>query len=149
MKKTMLLLAIGCFAFSANAQSLKDTQVPPVIKNSLEKLHPGAKVEKWEKEGNNYEAEFHSNKTEMSIVIGPNGQLIQTEEEIATTELPKAVNEYVTKNLNGKKVKEAAKITDAKGNVNYEAEIDGADFIFDAAGTFLKKEVEKADTDKK
>ncbi|MBC7865300.1 MAG: hypothetical protein IAF38_20155, partial [Bacteroidia bacterium] len=46
-----------------------------------------------------------------------------------------------------KKVKEAAKITDAKGVVTYEAEIDNADYIFDSTGNFLKKEIE-SDSDK-
>lgn len=142
MKKITLLLAIGCFAFSANAQKLKDSEVPPIMKQSLEKLHPGVKVEKWEKEKNNFEAEFKEGGVEKSVELGPNGQLIQSEEEIAVSALPKAISDYITTNMAGKKAKEASKITDAKGNVNYEAEIDNVDYIFDAAGKMLRKEVE-------
>jgi len=142
MKKTMILLAIGFTAITANAQKLKETDVPPIIKSSFAKLHPAAKVEKWEKEKNNYEAEFHDGKTEMSVLIGPNGQLMETEKEISATELPKAANDYVAKNLAGKKVSEASQITDAKGNVSYEAEVDNVDYIFDANGTFIRKEAD-------
>ncbi|MCW3104806.1 MAG: hypothetical protein JWO09_3246 [Bacteroidetes bacterium] len=141
----MILLAIGFMAITANAQKLKESDVPPVIKSSFTKLHPAAKVEKWEKEQNNYEAEFHDGKTEMSVLLGPNGQLMETEKEISATELPKAASDYVAKNLAGKKVNEASQIIDAKGNVSYEAEVDEVDYIFDANGTFIRKE---ADGDK-
>jgi hypothetical protein len=40
----------------------------------------------------------------------------------------------------GKKIKEASHITDAKGVISYEAEIDGVDYIFDADGKMLRKE---------
>jgi len=43
------------------------------------------------------------------------------------------------KNIRAKKIKEAAKITDAKGVVTYEAEVTGKDLIFDASGKFLKE----------
>jgi hypothetical protein len=148
MKKTMFLLAFGFAAITANAQKMKEADVPPSIKAGFSKLYPAAKVDKWEKEKSNYEAEFHDGKTEMSVLLGPNGQLLETEKEINATQLPKAATDYVAKNLAGKKIKEAAQITDAKGIVTYEAEVDEADYIFDANGTFLKKEVEAPDGDK-
>jgi hypothetical protein len=148
MKRSILLLAIGFIAIGANAQKLKESDVPPTIKNAFAKLYPSAKVEKWEKEQNNYEAEFHDVKTEISVLLGPNGQLLETEKEIAVSELPKAVSDYAAKNVAGKKIKEASKITDAKGTVTYEAEINEADYIFDAKGNFIKKETEAPDGDK-
>ena len=148
MKNLVLLLAIGFFTITANAQKMKDADVPATIKNSFVKMYPNAKVEKWEKEGNNYEAEFDNAKVETSVLIGPNGQLMETEIEVAVSSLPKTVSDYVTKNLAGKKIKEASKITTAAGVVTYEAEVDEADYIFDANGGFLKKEVEAADADK-
>lgn len=39
----------------------------------------------------------------------------------------------------GKTIKEGAKITTADGTVNYEAEVDGKDVIFDTNGKFLKE----------
>jgi hypothetical protein len=150
MKKTILFLVAGLFAISAGAQTLKESEVNPHIKNTFKKMYPTATVEKWEKEGNNYEAEFHAGKTETCVTLGPNGQLIETEVAISTTELPKAVNTYVTSTLGGKKIKEASKITDASNKVSYEAEVDGVDYIFDENGGFLKKETDTdTDTDKK
>jgi len=74
---------------------------------------------------------------------------MESEVEIKESELPKGVADYIAKNLTGKKVKEAAKITDAAGKVSYEVEIDNVDYIFDSNGSLIKKEVEKeSDGDK-
>lgn len=145
MKKSILLIAFGFIAISANAQEVKEKDVPPVIKDAFMKAHPNAKVDKWEKEGNNYEVEFTDNKTESSVDLGPNGQILETESEITVAQLPKAVSDYCTKNMPGKKIKEASKIVDASGKISYEAEVDEADYIFDSNGTFLEKKVEKED----
>lgn len=146
MKKTVLFLALG-FVISAKAQEVKNADVPPAIKSSFLKLFPNAVVEKWEKEGNGFEAEFHDNKTEMSVSFGPNGQLLQTEQEIEVKDLPSGIADYAAKNLSGKKIKEASKITDPKGHVSYAAEIDGTDYIFDSDCKYLRKEQEVIDAD--
>ena len=147
MKNTILLLAIGFTTFTANAQKIKDAEVPAAVTTAFSKQFPAGKVEKWEKENGNYEAEFDNGKVETSVLYSSTGTLMETEIEIKTSELPKAATDYVAKNLTGKKVKEASKITDAKGSVTYEAEVDEVDYIFDAKGNFQKKEVEN-DTDK-
>lgn len=152
MKKLLFIAAASLMAVSANAQKMKEAEVPANIKSAFSAKFPNAKVEKWEKEGNNYEAEFTQNKVETSAEFGPNGQWIATETEINVSELPKAISDYCTKNMPGKKIKEASKITSADGSISYEAEVDEADYIFDAKGNFLKKEVEKdgdKDDDKK
>lgn len=147
MKKTMLIAGMVLIAITSNAQKVKDSEVPAAVKTSFSKLYPSAKVEKWEKENGNYEAEFDNNKVETSVLMNASGSLMETEMEIKPSELPKSVSDYVAKNLAGKKIKEASKITDAAGKVSYEAEVDEADYIFDSNGTFLKKEVEN-DNDK-
>ena len=152
MKRSILLFAMAFIAISVNAQKVKEADVPPAIKASFTKLHPNAKVDKWEKEENNYEAEFTENKVETSVEFGPNGQLIATETEMNVSDLPKAIADYCTKNMPGKKIAEASKITGANGKISYEAEVDEADYIFDSTGNFLEKKVEKdgdKDDDKK
>lgn len=137
MKKFILMLSAALIAGSTFAQKSK-TEVPDAVKKSFESLFPGVKAEKWEKEGVTYEAEFHQGKTEMSVVFDGSGKHLQTETEIAVSELPKAVSDYAAKNFPGKKIKEAAKITEASGTVTYEAEIDGKDYIFDSSGNFVR-----------
>lgn len=149
MKKIVLLVALSLGVSLGYSQKVKEAEVPAAVKESFVKHYPNTKVEKWEKEGSNFEAEFESNKVETSVLFDAAGNIIETEIEINIAALPKAASEYVSKNMPGKKIKEASKITDAKGKVTYEAEVDNADYIFDANGNFIKKEVEKDDdTDK-
>ncbi len=150
MKKSILLLAIGFTAITANAQKVKEADVPKAVKTAFTNKYPKTEVKKWENEKGNYEAEFDYNKEEMSVLIDASGKIVETETEIKASALPKSVSDYCTKNMAGKKIKEASKTTDGKGVVTYEAEVDGADYIFDANGSFVKKVVEKdEDKDKK
>lgn len=127
----------------ANAQKMNETDVPANVKSGFAKKYPGAKVEKWEKEGTDYEAEFDLNKVETSAVFDASGNFKEVEQEIKTSELPKAVTDYCTKNYAGYKLTEAAKITDSTGKVMYEAEMSKGkehfDALFDDKGNFVKK----------
>jgi hypothetical protein len=148
MKNWMIIFALSLGFGSAFAQKLKETEVPAIVKENFNKQFPNTKVDQWEKEGVNYEAEFHINKVENSITFNANGVMTEMETEIQVSELPKKVSEYVEKNLVGKKIKEASRITDATGVGFYEAEIDGADYMFDDNGSFIKK-ITEAKEDKK
>lgn len=151
MKNTVIIFALALGVNYANAQTVKEAEVPEVVKKTQSQNFPKIKVEKWEKEGANFESEFHVNKIETSAIYEANGTLVATETEMKPSELPKEITDYVTKNMAGKKIKEAAKIIDAGGTISYEAEIENVDYIFDPNGTLLKKEVEddKDDDDKK
>lgn len=142
--KTMLMVAASMLTVSfANAQKIKESEVPQSVKDSFTKKYSGAKVEKWEKEGADYEAEFHLKKVESSALFDANGTFKELEQEIKTSELPKAVTDYCTKNFVGHKLSEASKITDATGKVMYEAEMSKGkehfDALFDDQGNFIKK----------
>ena len=139
MKKLVLMTFAAMITSLTFAQKLQEKDVPTPVKTAFQKNFPHAKVEKWEKEGVNFEAEFELNKTEQSVLFDANGNLLETEVEIKLTQLPKGVLEYVKANYKGQKVKEAAKITDAKGTVTYEAEIKGMDLLFDSNGKFIKE----------
>ena len=139
MKKLALMTVSVMITSLTFAQKLKEKDVPTPVKTAFQKNFPQAKVEKWEKEGVNFEAEFELNKTEQSVVFDEQGNLLETEIEIELNQLPKGILEYVIANHKGQNVKEAAKITDAKGNVTYEAEIKGMDILFDSNGKFIKE----------
>lgn len=151
MKTIITLVTLGLGISFSNAQTVKEAAVPAAVKDALKKAYPTAKVEKWQKEDANYEAEIEVGKVESSLLYDASGNLLETEVEIKVSELPKAVTDYINTNLKGKKTKEASKITDSNGKVSYEAEVDEADYMFDETGNFLKKIVEKDkdDDDKK
>jgi hypothetical protein len=150
MKNTMIILALSLGIGSAYSQKIKEADVPTAVKDAFKKKWPDAKVEKWEKEGDWFEAEYEMGKTEGSVALDASGNIMEIEKEIKVSELPKSVSDYVSKNMPGKKIKEASHITDAKGVVTYEAEVDNVDYIFDADGKMLRKEEDKEkDDDKK
>lgn len=136
---TLFILTAGFI----QAQKLKESEVPAAVKKIQAETFPGIKVEKWEKEGDLFEAEFHSNKVETSVLYDAAGALMSTETEIPVSDLPQTAKDYVKRALGGKTIKSASKIVDATGNINYEADVDNVDYIFDINGSFIKSETDK------
>jgi parvulin-like peptidyl-prolyl isomerase len=139
MKKLAFLMVAGLITSFAIAQKLSDKDVPQAVQAALQKAYPSLKEVKWEKEGNNYEASFDFNKTEYAVLFDAKGNVVETEVKIELKQFPELVSSYVATHYQAQKIKEAAKITDAKGVVTYQAEIKGADLIFDSKGNFIKE----------
>lgn len=142
MKKQIAIVTGLLLTLAVQAQKIKDADVPASVKTAFSTKFPNTKVLEWEKEGANYEAEFKTGKAESSAVFDAAGTFLESETEISPASLPKAVSDYVTKNMPGKKIKEASKITTAAGKVSYEAEVGNADYMFDEQGNFIGKETE-------
>jgi len=142
MKKLFILaIATGTVALSACGQKLKESQVPAAVRVAFQKQYPNTKAS-WDKEDANYEVNFKKNGKEMSAIIEESGTIVETETMISVSELPLSISDYMTKHYKGVKVKEAAKIVKANGEVNYEAEIAHKDIVFDGNGKFIKEEKE-------
>lgn len=129
----------GCLLLSAStfAQKISEARVPAVVKTALTKKFPNAAGVKWEMEKHNYEAGFKENNQHVSAVFDVKGNWMETETPIPASELPKAASEYIASHYKGAKIKETARIQHASGTVNYEAEINGKDIIFDDKGAVL------------
>lgn len=138
MKKSLMIVALCACTVFAFAQKISEDKVPAAVKAKFKSLYPAAKEVKWEMEKADYEAGFEVGKTETSVVIDAQGNLKETETEIAVSALPKAATEYIAKNHAGANIAEAAKIVDASGKVTYEAEVNKKDIVFDEKGNFLK-----------
>ena len=140
MKKTILFSAVIVFAATyAFAQDLKSKDVPTVVKAALAKKYPKATKVSWEKEKGNYEANWGGKSGEdNSVQFTPAGDFVEEVNAISVSQLPPAVSTYVKANYKGAKIREAGKVTDAKGQKMFEAEIKGKDLIFDEKGDFIK-----------
>lgn len=138
MKMLIMIAVITSTAFSAFAQKIDASKVPSAVKASFAKQFPGV-IPKWEKENGNYEVNFKQNDNKMSVLIEPNGSIKETETNIKVADLPETVLAFLKEHYKSKPIKEAAKITKADGTVNYEAEVEGIDVIFDANGKFLRE----------
>lgn len=131
MKKIMLFslfaLFLGATAYSANP--------PAAVVAAFKQKFPNAQDVDWSKEKNgDWEAEFElPGNSEMSATFAADGRWLETETEIAFSALPAPIIAA----LEGKKVKEAARIEKADGSTVYEAEVRRKDFLFDASGKRL------------
>ncbi|MEO7119470.1 MAG: PepSY-like domain-containing protein [Ginsengibacter sp.] len=117
--------------------------VPAAVKDANMKKYPESKTFHitWEKENGNYEANWGGKDGEAnSVQYTPTGNFIEIVKAIPVSELPQNVITYVNQHYKGTKITEAGKVTDAKGNTSYEAEIKGKDVIFDKEGNFVKAE---------
>jgi hypothetical protein len=139
MKKLALMMVVAIITSLTFAQKLQEKDVPAQVKAAFQKHYPNTKEVKWDKEGEKFEASFDLNKIDNSVLFDAQGNVLETEIEIELNQLPKGVLEYVKANYKGQKVKEAAKITDAKGTVTFEAEVKGLDLLFDSNGKFIKE----------
>jgi len=141
MKTKIVAIALCFLSVPMFAQKMNTKDVPAAVKAGLEK-NLQVKEAKWDKEGDNYEANFKKGGKEMSAVFDAAGAMIETEVEIAKSELPAGVQEALKKDFPGFKLEEAARIT-AGSVVTYEAEVEKGEetfeLIFDGQGKLLKK----------
>lgn len=121
---------------------------PAAVQTAFAQLFPKATAVKWEKEGTLYEADFGLQKVKMSAVYTASGEFKEIERPEATTALPAPVLPYLNQKYTGQEIKEVARIEDAAGTVTWETEVGGKDLIFDAAGSFLREEIEATGDDK-
>lgn len=141
MKNYLILGCLLC-SMAASAQKIDQSKVPGPVKAALAKSFPTAGSVKWELEKSNYEAGFKDKNMHISALYDAKGNWLETETGITLAQLPEEATAYVTAHYKGAKIKEAAKIQKANGDINYEAEVNGRDVIFDSKGGFLKEEKE-------
>ncbi|KAF2329067.1 PepSY-like domain-containing protein [Flavobacterium daemonense] len=138
MKNSILTFLALLFSSFAIGQKVSEKDIPKIVKSTFLISYPDQTNVKWEKEKGNYEANFTVGKTERSVLLDSNGNILETEEEISVKKLPANALAYIQKNYKSKKIKEAAKITDAHGTVTFEAQVTSIDLIFDKQGTYIK-----------
>lgn len=144
MKKIIVIAIFSCVGFAACSQKIKESVVPAVVKQTFSNNYPGITPE-WEKEDGNFEASFKEKGHDMSCVIDNSGTILETETDIAVSELPQEAVLYLKTHYKGHGVKEASKIVKKGGEVNYEAMVKGRDVMFDVNGKYLKEIKEAKD----
>jgi len=146
MKKILsfvtVLLTVSSAAFTQEKKESKDNiSVPAIVKTALYKKYAEAKNVTWEKEKGNYEANWGGKSGEdNSVQFTPSGNFIEMVKAISVNQLPPDVIAYVKQHYQGAAITEAGKVTDAKENSFFEAEVHGKDIIFDEKGNFVKTE---------
>lgn len=131
---TIIALALG---LSAAAQTVSESEVPAVIRNSVKNEYPNIKVQEWRKDGNRYEVEYAINGVGACLVYDKSGSYIESEKKIGFQEIPHSIQQYVAAKMAGQKISEASRIVTAVGNMYYEVVIDGKAQYFDPQGKHL------------
>ena len=158
MKTNVSTLAVlglaALFSLSAQAEEkeLTATQVPKAVHEAFQKAYPAAKGAKYSEETKEgkpvYEVEFKAKGKEIEATYSADGGLMETEEEIKTSELPQAVVQAIKQKYPHAALKEAEKILKPEGTVSgYEVEIVAGkrhlEIELGADGTIVKTETEK------
>ena len=138
-------MAVLFLSVQAEAQSVRNKDIPDKVKQSMESMYPQASKVQWEMHDGMYEASFMVNDKKTSVVFSDQGQFSESETEIAMDELPELAQYYVTYHLSSETIEEIEKETDAHGVVTYEVETDGGEYLFSAEGKLLSKEMEDGD----
>lgn len=139
MKKLFALFLLGAgLSIDAPAQKLND-EVPAAVQTAFARQFPGTGA-RWEKEAEQYVAHFRQKRLDMSVAYTADGTLSRMEEEIKVWQLPLPVRDYVEQHY-GDEPREAAKVTRANGEINYEATVKGREVLFDASCAFLEEEI--------
>ncbi len=125
-----------------NAQKVKESSVPEVVKNNFTRVVPNTTVTEWEMEDGNYEASYKQNDAVNSIIFTSDGKIVCYKYNIASSELPEAVRNYITTNLAGKKIGEINRMKTVSGSVSYDVTAGDSDYFFDGVGDFLRIEKE-------
>jgi hypothetical protein len=140
MKTLIIVAVLSIVSFGSMAQKLKESAVPSAVKSAFMQKYPKAAKVTWEKEKGNYEANWGGKSgDDNGVQYTPSGEFLEYAMAIPASELPSSVTSYVKGHYKGQSIKEAAKVTDARGKLTYEAEIKGKELIFDDKGNFLKE----------
>ena len=142
MRRVTITIACVIITYIGCAQKIDAIRVPDPVKTSFSRIYPSATNTNWEIEKGNYEVEFLNVGSRMASVFRADGTIVETEVNIKVNELPSKSLAYIKAQYKGKQIKEAAKITKANARINFEAEVDGKDLIFDESGNFLQVEPE-------
>lgn len=126
---------------SANAQEQKTNgNVPKNISSAFEKMYPNVRNVKWEMEEGKYEGKFSMQGKSRSVQFNEEAGLVQKEIYLKVSQLPKNVQNYLSKNYAGVQFEKASEVTDAKGVKRYQAETKDKTVMFNAKGIFMKEE---------
>ena len=138
----------------AQAQKLKESEVPKAVKDAFAKRFPNTKGIEWSKESETeFEAEFKAGGKEQSANFDQSGKWLVTETVIKKADLPQSVQTALTKEFAGYKVEEAEKVETANDGTQYEVALEKGELnyevLFSADGKVLKKEEKKEKDDDK
>ena len=146
MKKALFVLFLAASLSSAAwAQVVTADQVPTPVKQALQKLFSDAKSVEWKiGSDKNFEAEFTLKSIGITVKFDPTGKWLETETQIASSEVPPAVLAALGKKFKSYKIVETQSLRlDDDPKIIYEIHLDNDQEILKillyADGTIFKQ----------
>lgn len=117
-----------CLALAVVAHA---TDVPLKVTDAFSAKFPNAKSVKWEKEGENYEAEFKADGQSYSAEFNSDGVWLETTEEIKYSSVPQSVKQTLDSLFSNKSITESEITESMNMGRHYEIELksDGKRYV--------------------
>jgi len=95
MKVVFASMLIGACFLSACSDRLRQSHVPSVVQNTIAQQFANANDVEWEKEKQDYEAEFVRDSVEYKAIVNPAGSLVKYKQELNAAQLPAAIMQTI------------------------------------------------------
>lgn len=123
MKQLLSAISISSVLWGACSPELRESKVPSVVRNTVATRFAGAGAVEWEKEQQNYEAEFRIDTVDYTVLVNPDGTLLRFKHEIKPAQLPPAVQQTLQSQYAGYEVDGTEKI-EQDGQTYYQVEVE-------------------------
>ena len=124
MKNVLIAsLAVPALLLASCSDRIRQSKVPSVVQNTLMQQFTAANSIDWEKEKQNYEAEFIKDSVEYKAIINPAGTLVKYKQDISSAELPAAVMQTLQTQYKDYVIDELEKIGEGD-QVYYQVEME-------------------------
>lgn len=122
--KNLKIAALLMFATATiSAQDLRSDEVPANLKSTFETSFKNVKDVEWEKKGDHFKVEFEINRMDHDIWYDAQGNVVKSEIDIKSSDLPSAVASAVKTKYSDYKI-DSVKVHEEGGKKVYEIEID-------------------------
>lgn len=137
MKNVIFSLVALLFSSSVLAQTIDEKEVPHIVKSTFLISYPDLTNVQWEKEKELYKVHYVVKNIAQTMVLDPNGNVLKSATSITIKQLPATALTYIKKNYRYKKIKSAARITDARGVVTFEVKVASKTLSFTKKGVYI------------
>jgi len=143
MRKVFIpILIILLNAAYADAQRIKQKNVPSIVVNALQLKFPKATEADWELVRGNYKARFEMDDIDHEVWLDYSGRLKKHMRDFDENDLPKAVKSAIQKSFGGFEVHNVERMEEGK-KVHYKMKLEKSpssfQVVFDEEGRIVKK----------
>ncbi|GAB2531168.1 PepSY-like domain-containing protein [Rufibacter soli] len=138
MKTMYVTLLVAASTLWGCSQKVTASNLPSLVKSSLQTKFPAATAIEWEKEGQAYEAEFLLGQVEYTALLDSTGQILATKQDLTAADLPETVSQALKRDFQAYLVEDVEKV-ERNGQVFYQVELEKQTEelkkVYDANGT--------------